>query len=211
MDFLLVSACPVRRGTDNPVAKVRNGAKAIYGLFIKEKGGFIPAVHMEEMTQAAEVSGNGVYEVGFIIVPETTEEKLPEVFGSIKDAVLAKGAAAISEEFPKLMTLAYTMEKTINNKIERFKDGYFGWIKFEAEGAKIAEIDAMLRLRTDIVRHLITSTVRENTIASKRAPSARRRTDAGEGAPEMTKAEIDREIDALVDTKAPEASTEAVA
>lgn len=162
---------------------------------------------MEEMTQAAEVSDNGVYEVGFIIVPEITEEKLPEVFGTIKDAVLAKGAIAISEEFPKLMTLAYTMEKTINNKIERFKEGYFGWIKFEAEGAKIAEIDAMLRLRTDVVRHLITSTVRENTIASKRAPSVRRRPEgAADGAPEMSKAEIDREIDALVDAKAPEAA-----
>lgn len=165
---------------------------------------------MEENTQI-EVSDNGVYEVSFIIVPQTTEEKLPEVFGAIKDAVLAHGAAAISEEFPKLTTLAYTMEKTINNKIERFKDGYFGWIKFEAEGGKIAEIDAMLRLRTDIIRHLIVSTVRENTIASKRAPSVRRRADGTEGAPEMSKAEIDREIDALVDTKAPEAATEAAA
>jgi ribosomal protein S6 len=157
---------------------------------------------MEEMTQT-EGSDNAVYEVGFILVPEITEEKLPEVFGNVKDAVLSKGAIAIGEEFPKLMTLAYTMEKTINNKIERFKDGYFGWIKFEAEGAMIAEIDAMLRLRTDVIRHLITTTVRENTIASKRAPSIRRRTTKdGEGepsdAPQMSKEEIDREIEALV-------------
>ena len=161
---------------------------------------------MEEMTQT-EVSDNGVYEVGFILVPDATEEKLPELFGNVKDAILAKGAIAISEEFPKLTTLAYTMEKTINNKIERFKEGYFGWIKFEAEGSAIAPIDAMLRLRTDVIRHLIVTTVRENTIASKRAPSVRRRTTDGavEGAPEMTKAEIDREIDALVDTSAPKA------
>ena len=171
---------------------------------------------MEEMTQT-EVSDNGVYEVGFILVPDVTEEKLPELFGNVKDAILAKGAIAISEEFPKLTTLAYTMEKTINNKIERFKEGYFGWIKFEAEGAAIAPIDAMLRLRTDVIRHLIISTVRENTIASKRAPSVRRRAEGEtrEGAPEMSKAEIDREIEALVvDTSAPkaeEAKTEEVA
>ena len=80
---------------------------------------------MEEMN-AAEESGNGVYEVGFLLVPEITEEKLPEAFGNLKNAILDKGAIAISEEFPKLMTLAYTMERTINNKIERFKEGYFG-------------------------------------------------------------------------------------
>ena len=163
---------------------------------------------MEEMTHA-EVSDNGVYEAGFILVPGITEEKLPEVFGSVKEAILATGAIAVSEEFPKLTTLAYTMEKTINNKIERFNEGYFGWIKFEVEGAQIAKIDAMLRLRIDVIRHLITTTVRENTIASKRAPNVRRTTtkEGEEGAPEMTKAEIDREIDALVDTSAPKAET----
>ena len=166
---------------------------------------------MEENTQT-EVSAGGVYEVGFLLVPGITEEKLPEVFGNVKEAILSTGAIALSEEFPKLISLAYTMEKTINNKIERFKDGYFGWIKFEVEGSKIAGIDAALRLRTDVIRHLITSTVRENTIASKRAPSIRRRTtkdgEVVEGAPEMSKEQIDREIEALVDVPAA-AATEA--
>jgi ribosomal protein S6 len=162
------------------------------------------AVTMEEMTQT-EVSDNGVYEVGFLLVPDITEDGLAEVFGNLKTSILDKGAIAVSEEFPKHMPLAYTMEKTINNKIERFNNGYFGWIKFELEGSKVAAVDAMLRLRIDVIRHLLISTVRENTIASKRAPSVRRRKDESgkeiPGAPEMTKEEIDREIEALVDTK----------
>ena len=120
---------------------------------------------MEEMTQT-EGSDNGVYELGFLLVPDITEEKLPEVFGTLKDSILARGAVAISEEFPKHIPLAYTMEKTINNKIERFNNGYFGWIKFELEGLKVSELEASLRLRTDVIRHLLVSTVRENTIAS---------------------------------------------
>ena len=160
---------------------------------------------MEENTHA-EVSDNSVYEVGFILVPDITEEKLPEVFGALKEAILGKTGVAVSEEFPKLTTLAYTMEKTINNKIERFREGYFGWVKFEVEGEMVAKIDAMLRLRTDVIRHLIVTTVRENTIASKRAPNVRRTVtkdgEEGTAAPEMSKAEIDREIDALVE-KAP--------
>jgi ribosomal protein S6 len=162
---------------------------------------------MEENETQVEVSDNSVYEVGFHLVPDITEEKLPEAFGNIKEVLTKSGATVISEEFPKLTTLAYTMEKTINNKIERFRDGNFGWIKFEVEGAEIAKIDAALRLRTDVIRHLIVTTVRENTIASKRAPSVRRRTtEGGEAtdAPEMSKAEIDREIEALVETKASE-------
>ncbi len=160
---------------------------------------------MEEMTQT-EGSDNGVYELGFLLVPDITEEKLPEVFGTLKDSILARGAVAISEEFPKHIPLAYTMEKTINNKIERFNNGYFGWIKFELEGAKVAELEASLRLRTDVIRHLLVSTVRENTIASKRGFGVRRRTKDESGkesaAPEMSKEEIDREIEALVDDKA---------
>ena len=139
-------------------------------------------------------------------MPDITEEKLPEVFGTLKDSILARGAVAISVEFPKHIPLAYTMEKTINNKIERFNNGYFGWIKFELEGLKVSELEASLRLRTDVIRHLLVSTVRENTIASKRGFGVRRRTKDESGkesaAPEMSKEEIDREIEALVDDKA---------
>ena len=155
---------------------------------------------MEEMNQT-EGNDNGVYELGFLLVPDITEEKLPEMFGNLKDAIVAKGAVAISEEFPKHIPLAYTMEKTINNKIERFNNGYFGWIKFELEGQKAAELESMLRLRTDVIRHLLVSTVRENTIASKKPFGVRRRTEdksGKESAPEMSKEEIDREIEALV-------------
>jgi ribosomal protein S6 len=163
---------------------------------------------MEEMTQT-EVSDNGVYEVGFLLVPEITEEKLPEIFGTLKNVILDKGAVAISEEFPKLISLAYTMERTINNKIERFNEGYFGWIKFELPSEKVEDLEATLRLRIDLVRHLLVKTVRENTIASKKGFGVRRRPggkdevkDNTSAAPEMSKEQIDREIEALVDDKA---------
>lgn len=159
---------------------------------------------MDEMIQT-EDSENGVYELGFLLVPDITEEKLPEAFGAIKDLIVGMGALPIGEEFPKLTPLAYTMEKTINNKIERFKEGWFGWIKFELPGAEVSALDKTLRLRVDVIRHLLTSTVRENTIASKRAFGVRRRpkTDVlgKSAAPEMSKEEIDREIEALVDDK----------
>ena len=159
-----------------------------------------------------EKSENGIYELGFLLVPGITEEKLAEVFGEIKSVTSDLGAVVFAEEFPKMTTLAYTMEKTINNKIERFKDGWFGWVKFEMVSGDVNALDAKMRLRVDVIRHLLISTVRENTVASKRIPGNRRTTTKGDekeaGAPEMSKEEIDREIEALVTDKAPEAVVE---
>ena len=168
---------------------------------------------MDEVLQA-EKSENGIYELGFLLVPDITEEKLSEVFGNLKDVLSEKGAVIFAEEFPKNIALAYTMEKTINNKIERFKDGFFGWVKFELSQGNVAAIDAKLRLRDDVIRHLLISTVRENTIASKRVMGNRRHGKGDEkeikegGAPEMSKEDIDREIEALVSDKAPEVVVE---
>ncbi len=157
---------------------------------------------MEENMQ--EMSENNVYELGFILVPSITEERLAETFGALKAVLETRGGVSLTEEFPKMTTLAYTMEKTINNKIERFREGYFGWIKFELAGSEVAELERQLRLRDDVIRHLLISTVRENTIAARRTPGVRRAPKAGttkDAAPEMSKEEIDREIDALVDDK----------
>ncbi len=162
---------------------------------------------MEE-TIKAEMSDTGVYEVGFLFVPSITEEKMTEVFGAFKDSIIASGSTAIvAEEAPKLIPLAYTMEKTINNKIERFKEGWFGWVKFELDAALVAKLDAKIRLREDIIRHLFVSTTRDNTIASKRPFSVRRRPGSKDEVkgdkevPEMSKEDIDREIEALVTEK----------
>lgn len=143
-----------------------------------------------------------VYELGFLLVPEITEEKLPEAFGAIKDVVVKHGGTPISEEFPKNMALAYTIERTFRNKIERYNEAFFSWIKFELGGEAVKALDAELRLRGDVVRFLIVKTVRENTMSAKRPMGIRRKAGAPKekdpNAPEMSKEEIDREIDALV-------------
>ena len=160
---------------------------------------------MDEIVQV-EKSENGIYELGFILVPGITEEKVSEVFGVVKSIASDVGAVVFAEEFPRMTTLSYTMEKTINNKIERFKEGYFGWIKFELASGDISKVDAKMRLREDVIRHIVLSTVKENTIASKRTNTGRRHTKGDEkekdpSAPEMSKEEIDREIEALVSDK----------
>src|SRR3989338_6813909 len=88
----------------------------------------------EATVDAAEEKAEGkIYEIGYHIVPSVPEEKLGAEVSSLKD-ILEKGKATIiSEEVPKLRTLAYEMRKESAGKYSKYNSAYFGWIKFEAE------------------------------------------------------------------------------
>lgn len=85
------------------------------------------------MTQidATEQAENRIYEIGFHIVSSIPEEKLPAEMTIIKDLLESVKATVISEEFPKLRALTYTMTKVVGPKHLKFDTAYFGWVKFE--------------------------------------------------------------------------------
>lgn len=150
-----------------------------------------------------------VYEVGYLVVPTVQEDKIAEEVSFIRDLIEKTGGSIISEEFPKLQPLAYTMERSTEAKKSHFDEGYFGWIKFELGVASIADIKNALDKRQSIIRHLIIKTVRENTMYSSKlsSPSAKdgeklEGETPAEGVLVEDKAqarkEIDKSIDALV-------------
>jgi ribosomal protein S6 len=156
-----------------------------------------------------------VYELGYLLVPSITEENVAGEATALKDIILSFGALPISEEYPKLMGLAYDMEAVINNKKEHFETGYFGWFKFELAPEQLALLESKLKLSDKLIRFLLIKTVRESTMASKRpfGRDFKRRTDAKRDptAPpvEINKEEIDKQIEALISDEAspvPEAS-----
>lgn len=105
-----------------------------------------------------------VYEVGFHIVPAVSPEKLPEVVDAIKAVLGGVGATIISEEFPKLRNLAYTMVKAIGPARHRYDTAYFGWIKFEGPKEGTLEIKKAMDANEKVLRYLLIKTVRENTM-----------------------------------------------
>ncbi len=150
-----------------------------------------------------------IYEVSFLVATSVSESQLPEEVSSIRSVIEAAGASIIAEEFPKLITLAYQMEKLIETKRRKFNDGYFGWFKFEMPVGNISNIKQDLDKRTHIIRHLIVKTVRENTMYSTRLIDSEGKTDeadavttpTGEGKVEDKAAvekTLDKNIDALV-------------
>ncbi|MFA5841267.1 MAG: 30S ribosomal protein S6 [Candidatus Paceibacterota bacterium] len=146
-----------------------------------------------------------VYELGYLLVPTLSEEEVPGIFGNLKDLVSSYGGIAISDEMPKMMTLAYPMVKVISNIRNKFKSAYFGWVKFTMDSDKVLELKKKLDLDSTVVRFLILKTVKENTIAAKRfvrGEIAHRKPKTEKGEDEVVvpinKEEIDKEIDAMV-------------
>ncbi|MBY0376706.1 30S ribosomal protein S6 [Patescibacteria group bacterium] len=163
---------------------------------------------MNVKTEAKTASDARVYEVGYLLAPTIAEEEVPAHYTSLKDLVVSLGGEMISDEIPKMIPLAYTMLKVVSNVRSKFNNAYFGWVKFEMNPDKIGELKSKLDLNPNIVRFLITKTVKENTIASKRfiyKDGPRRKTpmqkkEEGEVSAPINKEEVDKEIEAMVAT-----------
>jgi len=160
------------------------------------------------MTKETAKTAGTVYEVGFHVVPTVSPENLPKEYDAVKAALEKNGATIISEEFPKLRNLAYTMIKAIGSARHRIDTAYFGWIKFEGPRESVAEIDKAMKADEKILRHLIIKTVRENTIYGPKILAEERKDarneevkeekkDAKEAGP-VNQEELDKSIDKLV-------------
>ncbi|MES3032168.1 MAG: 30S ribosomal protein S6 [Patescibacteria group bacterium] len=151
-----------------------------------------------------ETSGK-VYELGYLLVPTIKEEDLAVSYGNLKELVASFGGEIVSDEMPKMLNLAYTMQKVVSNVRSKFNTAYFGWTKFTMDSQKVLELKKSLDLNPTFVRFLILKTVKENTIAAKRfvrgetykRPTTKKSTE-NEIVTPINKEEIDKEIDALV-------------
>ncbi|MFA7285779.1 MAG: 30S ribosomal protein S6 [Candidatus Paceibacterota bacterium] len=148
-----------------------------------------------------------IYEVGYLLAPTLSEEEVPTIVGNLKELVSSLKGEFISEEMPKMIPLAYTMLKVVQNVRSKFDDAYFGWVKFEMDSVGILELKKKLDLDPNIIRFLILKTVRENTLAQKRFPTKeggiKRKTFTAkkEGEEEVApidEKEIDEEIEKMV-------------
>src|SRR3990167_4739043 len=102
----------------------------------------------------------GVYEVGYLMLPTIAEENLGGEVTLFKDMFTENGATFISDEYPKLIELAYEMSRSIENKKQKFSYGYFGWVKFECTTDQAKVIKSILDRNEKLIRFLMIKTVR---------------------------------------------------
>lgn len=126
----------------------------------------------EEIAQdGADEAETQVYELGFHIVPTVEETNLSTEVDAIKSLIEKNGGTFISEEFPKNITLAYTIVKNIEGKIKKFDNAHFGWVKFEMKTDSIINVKEGIDLNKEVLRYLIIKTVKESTLIPKTAIS----------------------------------------
>src|SRR3990167_10907064 len=103
-------------------------------------------------TDVADAVALRIYEVGYHISPDTKEEELEKVVGTLRSEIESAGgvsssggkASFIAEGAPSLMKLAYPISLREGEKNVEYDRGYFGWIKFEAPIAAAQTIEAFL-------------------------------------------------------------------
>lgn len=155
-----------------------------------------------------------VYEVSYLLVPSLDDDAALARANAVKAFFTEKGIEIISEEAPRLIDLAYVMERVINHKRAKFTQAYFGWVKFEATPGDVDAVKTFVEAEEAVIRSLIVKTIRENTLSKKAAPRDAKRKDKEEGdteeevletpvvaAPVLDEQAVDDQIESLVEEK----------
>lgn len=154
-----------------------------------------------------ETSKKQIYELGYHVLPTLSEDEVAKVVTALKGELSKMNAEIIAEAHPSMMTLAYELNKDIENKNRKFGTAYFGWIKFEVETSMIEAFKELMDKNLNVLRFIIVKTVRESTLATPKlvhkGMSRRTPSDVAEGAP-MDTAEVDKKIDEMIDTEGEE-------
>jgi ribosomal protein S6 len=112
----------------------------------------MPAV---EATEGTERELNS-YELAFHVLPTIAEGEVKTVFDTIKATITKLGGTLGVEEAPARFDLAYDIVQYLEGKNRKFSSAYFGWVRFEMEPAKIAELTEMVEGSKELLRHLLT-------------------------------------------------------
>jgi ribosomal protein S6 len=86
------------------------------------------------------------YEVMYIIRPDVEQETLQAVVDKF-NAIIANGGEVIKSEILGKRRLAY--------EIQKFRDGIYVLVNFNAAPEVVAELERVLRITDEVIRHLI--------------------------------------------------------
>lgn len=156
---------------------------------------------IDTIEDAPEAASAEVYEIAFHLLPTVAEEALIDEVNVIVEALKKHNVEMVGERFPAKIPLAYTMEKKIDGSIQRFSEGYFGWIAGALSKDAIADVKAVLDTHPNILRYLITKTSRDAVAAIMSDPtldiaSARRESEEGG---EVSEEALDEALDAIAE------------
>jgi len=151
------------------------------------------------------------YEIGYLLSPLVPAEEVGiRLAEAIKEPLSASHGVVTSELEPRSITLAYPVSKTENHQKTTFKEAYFGALRIAIDSAEAVALAEKLKLSPLVIRFVLISLPKNAApMMPLKRPMIRRRPAssqpavkadeaAGEKKPEMTSAEIDKEIEGLL-------------
>lgn len=146
-----------------------------------------------------------LYEVGLHLVPTIAEEGSEKEFNTIKKLIETHNGEVVSESKPAFLKLAYTIVKSVDSKNYKYDTAFFGWVKFNATGADILELQSELDLNGNIVRYMILKTTKDANISSEDVADflndddSKKVTDDSEETSEEKEVEVKEEVESADD------------
>ncbi|MCY4577006.1 MAG: 30S ribosomal protein S6 [Candidatus Kaiserbacteria bacterium] len=113
----------------------------------------------------ANKSEQKVYEVSFHLVPSIDADKVSVAFDRVKGVVSEHGEM-LSEVFPELCDLVYTIRHTVRQRdgsYNRYDEAYFGSVKFRSLRDGVKQIERVLYDDAEVLRFLLLETVVDDT------------------------------------------------
>lgn len=146
--------------------------------------------HTEQDTESK------VYEIGFHFVPTIAEDDVAVQFSHLKSMIEKRGGEFISEDFPKMIPLAYEISKTVKAQKKHYTNAYFGWVKFNLAPDQIVELEKEVKAFEPVLRYLVISTVKENTLVGPKEKELKKG-EKSEETEEVNEVQLDKKIDEL--------------
>jgi len=122
-------------------------------------------IELQENTEDKEPR---LYELGYHLLPTLSEEEIPQEVGNIKDGIEKHSGAIVSDQMPRVMSLAYSMSKIVDQKRKYFDTAFFGWVKFHMSPKSLLEFDKELKHNKHILRFILVKTVRDKLPSAKK-------------------------------------------
>ncbi|PZD74400.1 30S ribosomal protein S6 [Acaryochloris thomasi RCC1774] len=86
------------------------------------------------------------YETMYILRPDVNEEKLDQAINKYQDILRENGVENLDTQHRGKRRLAY--------EIQRFREGIYIQMNYDAPGAAIAKMERAMRISEDVIRYL---------------------------------------------------------
>lgn len=137
-----------------------------------------------------------VYELGFHIDPDLSNEEAKKAYGRIRDLVSGAGSI-VAEGEPQKLQLAYTISRMEQSVRKDFSASHFAWIAYETDGKGHEAVTEAVKSDKFIFRFLDIRTSKDEAKHSAEMYEIMRK--AGEVQGEVVEEEVsDTELDAAL-------------